>query len=258
MGEPVGATTDKKSGSRLYYDPVTGRRVPSVTTITSVIAKPHLYAWYAKMAATRAVEQRSEVDDVLSDKGKLAAIEFIKDSATERKNSAGARGTKVHDYAEAHLKGKSPDIPEDVRPYVDGYLKFRSDHSPEFHHTEISIVNRKYQYGGAADFVMTTWETFAVPVVGDWKTGNTGPWPEWLLQMAAYTRGEVMLIQDGSKLRAAPMPEVSQEQVFVVRLRPGRYELWENDVPLKDAFGAFLAARRLYEWTKVRSPYKRR
>lgn len=232
--------------------------MPSVTTITGVIAKPHLYDWYAKMAATRAVEQRSEVDEVLSDKGKQAAIDYIKGSASDRKTSAGARGTKVHDYAEADLRGERPDIPEDVRPYVDAYLKFRSEHTPEFHHTEISVINRRYQYGGAADFVMTTWETFACPVVGDWKTGNTGPWPEWLLQMAAYTRGEALLVKDGSTIKAAPMPRVSQDQVFVVRLLPGRYELWENDVPLSDAFGAFVAARRLYEWTKHKRPYKRR
>ncbi|MGH7485823.1 MAG: hypothetical protein ACREMY_09520 [bacterium] len=254
MSEPTGAQTDRETGARTYYDPVTGKRLPSVTTITGVIAKPHLYAWYAKMAAERAFEQRGTWEEM----GKGDAVQFIKDAAFDKKTAAGARGTRVHDYAEADLRGERPDIPEDVRPYVDAYLKFRSDHTPEFHHTEISIVNRTYQYGGAADFVMTTWETFAVPVVGDWKTGNTGPWPEWLLQMSAYTRGECLLIKEGSLLKAAPMPTVSQDQVFAVRLLPGRYELWENDVPLDKAFRAFKAARILYEWGKVKKPFRRR
>lgn len=251
--EPTGAITDD-TGARTYFDPVTGKRVPSVTTITGVIAKPHLYAWYAKMAATRAFEEREE----WSEMGKGEAIDFIRSSGENRRDAAAARGTVVHKYAELALKGAKPKIPEHVKPYIDGYVKFREDHSPNFLHTEISIVNRTFQYGGAADFVMDTWETFGVPVVGDWKTSNTGPWPEWLLQMAAYTRGECLLIKEGSKIKAAPMPEVSQDQVFVVRLLPGRYELWENDVPLKKAFGAFKAARVLYEWSKERRPYKRR
>lgn len=258
MAEPTGATTDKKTGSRTYYDPRTGKRLPSVTTITSVINKPHLYAWYAKMAAIRAVEYADDLPDMIDDKGKLAAIDLIKSAPNDAKKSAGARGTVVHDYAEAHLKGQAPDIPEEVRPYVDAYLKFRSDHSPEFHHTEISVINTTYGYGGAADFVMTTWETFGKPVVGDWKTGNTGPWPEWLIQMAAYTRGEYLLVKEGSLLKTKPMPAVSQEQAFVVRLLPGRYELWENDVPLSDAFLAFRACKILYAWGKKKQPYKRR
>lgn len=259
MSDPVGSSTDKKSGARTYFDPVTGKRVPSVTTITGVIAKPHLYAWYARMAAERAVEMGGgDLDDMLDDKGKLKTVEYIKDAAFDRKTSAGARGTLVHDFAEAELKGLKPVVPEEVRPYINAYKKFREEHTPEFHHTEISIINRTYQYGGAADFVMTTWETFAVPVVGDWKTGNTGPWPEWLLQMAAYTRGECLLEQDGSLLRAKPMPEVSQDQVFVVRLLPDRYELWENDISMAKAFQAFKACRVLYEWTKHKKPYKRR
>lgn len=258
MSEPTGATTDKESGSRTYYDPTTGKRLPSVTTITGMIAKPHLYAWYAKMAATRAIEQRGEVEDILADKGKMAAIDYVKESANDRKKAAGARGTKVHDYAEADLRGEHPDIPEEVRPYVDGYLKFRSEHTPEFLHTEISIINQKYGYGGAADFVMTTWETFAIPVIGDWKTGNTGPYPEWLLQVSAYTRGTALLIKEGSLLKAAPMPKVSQDQAFIVRLLPGRYELYENDVSLSEAFLAFRAAKIIYDYGKIKKPFKRR
>lgn len=229
-----------------------------MTTITGVINKPNLYAWYAKQAATRAVEYAADLPDMIDDKGKLDTIKYLSRSADDKKHSAAARGTLVHNYAEADLRGEHPDIPEEVRPYVNGYLKFRSEHSPEFHHTEISIINRTLQYGGAADFVMTTWETFAQPVVGDWKTGATGPWPEWLLQMSAYTRGECLLIREGSKIKAAPMPEVSQDQVFAVRILPNRYELWENDVPLYKAFAAFKAARMLYEWGKIKQPFKRR
>lgn len=258
MSKPLGSKTDKQTGARTYFDPVTGKRLPSVTTITGVIAKPHLYAWYAKEAAKRAVDNRDALDDLIADKGILGTVDWIKEAAFDKKSAAGARGTAVHDYAEADLRGEHPEIPEEVRPYVDGYLKFRSDHSPEFHHTEISIINRTYQYGGAADFVMTTWETLGLPVVGDWKTGNTGPWPEWLLQMSAYTRGELLLVREGAKLKAAPMPKVSQDQVFAVRLLPGRYELHENDVSLDKAFGAFKAARVLYEWGKVKKPFKRR
>lgn len=258
MSDPVGSETDKKSGARTYFDPVTGKRVPSVTTITGVIAKPHLYAWYAKEAARRAVDIGADLPDMLDDKGKLKTIDFIKEAAFDKKSAAATRGTLVHDFAEMALKGQNPQIPEEVKPYINGYLKFREDHNPTFHHTEISIVNRTYQYGGAADFVMTTWETFGIPVVGDWKTGNTGPWPEWLLQMAAYTRGELVLEKNGSLLVAKPMPEVSQDQTFVVRILPDKYELWENDVSMERAFRAFKACRVLYEWTKEKMPYKRR
>ena len=265
MAEPTGATTDAKTGRRVYLSPVSGRRLPSVTTILGAKAKPNLVPWAAKKAATRAVDEYELLYEMRTGKvlnpatgkkwTKAESIDYFKQTHTEVVEAAGIRGTKLHDIAEMDIGGKDVAylLTPEQRPLYNGYQMFLSDHNPEFISTEITFYNETVGYAGTADFVYTSWSTFGVPVIGDWKTSGTGPWPEWALQLAAYTRGEGTLYKEGALVKSGEMPEVSQERATIVRILPNKYEVWDTDVDLEAAFRIFKSLKNVYEFNKLKT-----
>lgn len=262
MAEPTGATTSE-DGGRTYLDPGVRKSYRSVTTILGMINKPAIAPWKAKMAGIRAVEEFEEFQRKLQEAKTKKAKEdvrlWISRAADDYMNAAGVKGTKVHNIAEAIIKDEDPGpISEEIQPYVDGYLKFYQDHKPEYLFTETTFINRTLEYAGTADFGATLWSTFGVPIIGDWKSGATGPYLEWGYQLAAYAFAEHTLTKEPEtgKLVVGPMPEISHEKAAVVRLLPNRYELhWLGAPPLTlpvlfQGFKAAITLQRLADASK--------
>lgn len=208
-----------------------GERFISVTNvIDTCVNKPALVGWAARTVAEEAVDllARPETALPLLRMARTApddAIKLLKGAPYAAKDAAAELGSAVHGLAEAHSLGQQlRDMSDDEQRMVDNYLAFLDDFHPTFEATEATVANRTHGYAGTLDALLRF--PTDVPEVGgrlcvvDYKTGKTGPYPEWALQLAAYAHAEHLWLPDGAEI---PMPRI--DGACVLRIRPDGYAL---------------------------------
>lgn len=228
MTKPLGS--EQSDRGRLYLDPDTGQKYPSVTNVKDMLNKPFLSPWYAKMAGIRAVEEFEELYRRIRLDGKESARKWVSGAAREHSRRAADRGSDLHDLAEKEIKGESiyhDAVSKQTRQRFRHFRQFLQDTGAEYRATELSIVNRSLGYAGATDGLLYVPELGSVPVISDLKTQDEpkGPYIDWAIQTGAYSRGEVMMYRDPEtgEILTADMPEVSQDQSVIVRITPNGY-----------------------------------
>lgn len=253
MTAPVASTITRRG--RHYVDKQTGACYPSVTTVIDrALSKPSLLHWYARQTATRAVEQLAELSRTVRLDGAETAIRWLTAAPRERKTAAAVAGSDLHDLAERHARGEPlPDsLDPAVRAMLGQYERFLADFSPEITHTEMTVLNRSMGYGGTCDAVMRL-DGHAVPLVVDYKTGRTGPYPEWAIQLAAYAGGECVLTRDRAGVVESPMPAVDHDTALILRIRPETYEVHEANLSgLVEVFAGML---QIHRFTEAQPPF---
>jgi hypothetical protein len=157
--------------------------VPGVTTILSVINKPALVPWAAKLAAetyTALIRQGGD----LTEKRLLEIEKAAMTAPSAKKKQAADVGTVVHAWACARARGESPPLPEDERSRegIHAFLRWIESHKVEFLKTELRVFSRRHWYAGTVDFLATIDGRLTI---GDYKTSG-GIYPEFHLQTAAY------------------------------------------------------------------------
>jgi hypothetical protein len=175
-------------------------------------------------------------------------------------------GTRVHKAIEHWVlhDGVWPTVDDDIKPYLKTFLQFVVDYglTPEsWEMTEGTILNRADGWGGTLDaHLRISWgrtelaDDFCarldaagrdVVVTADAKTREK-PKPQLYedhsMQLAAYRRGEVILLRDGTE---HPLP--ATDGGAILQLRPDGY-LFRPVVTDDDTYGAFLGALRTYRW----------
>lgn len=161
-------------------------RIPSVTTILGVIAKPALVWWSAGAAVEHmrsvVAEERAITDDDLEDARR----------AHQRIANEGANvGTIVHDTLAAWLTGEEAALPADdevmaAAAAVDAWLDARQPEPVAVE--QIVVESSRPLWAGRLDLVCRLPEFPGGLVVVDLKTNKTGAYPEHLLQNAAYAQ----------------------------------------------------------------------
>lgn len=252
-----------------FYTLADGTRLASVTTVLQALNKPALLKWAANTVAEEAVSNlptlvrrsRTDASDTL--------VKWLAGQPFARRDEAAAAGTKAHALAEAHVLNQpaqgsgggapgggvaaaDPDSP--VGQTLAQFERFLAEWSPEFQATEAIVANRTYGYAGTLDAIAR----FPCLVgsgskVVDYKTGKTGPWPEWALQTVAYQRCEELWLPNG---KSVPMPKT--DGVMCLRLRPDGYALHElvGDLdPLFDTFVALLDVAAFLRLSEDESPW---
>lgn len=228
-------------GSRMYEHPVTGERVPSVTTVMKVaIAKPNLVAWAARTAARYAIENWEELDQLPP----LQRVSEIAQAHENVREYASEKGNAVHEVIDKWNKGETVQAPKAVKGQVDQFVSFMMLEQPRFIETEVTLWNRTHAYAGTADWIADFGGTI---ILGDNKTGKR-VYPEVGLQLAALRHAEFIIRPDGTE---EPIPAIDDTRVL--HIRPRSYKMvWVNE---HDAnWSAFLAARTLYDWINYSSP----
>lgn len=227
---------------RRYTHPVTGEQVPSVTTIISGgVPKPALPRWSAKAAAEYAVKQW----DTLSVLSPDERVELIKGAPWRESEAAANLGTAVHDAIDHWCRDEPmPAWSPGVEPFMEQFALFLADRDPTFLHNEVTVWNRTEGYAGTADWIALIGGR---ATLGDNKTGK-GVYPEVALQLAALARAEFILTDTGEEL---PLPPV--DVLGVLHLRPRSWSLVPV-VPTGASWDAFLAAKRVCEWTWDTAP----
>lgn len=220
-------------------------RVTGATTILNGgIPKPNLIYWAGKTVAEYVrdnpleVERLRNLDDDPEGLAMVAALAKVPDQV---RDAAGVRGTAVHDLAEQILHGHAVDVPDDLAPYVDGYLRLIDAWDIQPVLTETSIGNRAGWYAGRLDSIATIGALGGAPVLLDWKTSK-GVYGETGLQCAAYAKAEFW-VTDEDPNTEHPMPEI--QRTMVCHITPDGsflYDLARNPAEIDRHYDMFLAA----------------
>lgn len=250
---------DGHDGSRWYVDPETGDLLASVTTcISACTSKPWLVAWGAKLAAETAVDEHVQIDALLAPRPSDAelsdaqrvevgrerrrgAVDYLKGAAARKREAASERGTFGHDVVEALVLDQPiPDVPDDVKPYLDSFIDFWCDFDPKPFMSEATVADRTAGWAGTLDLGVY-FPTLGHSAVIDVKTGaNLDVWMR--VQLAAYRRAKIVFLPLG---RVAPMPKT--DRAYVLHLMPDGYKLIDV-TEVDDEYELFLAMLRQTRW----------
>jgi len=240
---PLGMTRDEKhvyawNDGRDVFHPI-----PSVTTIIKLIDKSGpLVGWAKRETAASAVRNLDALIAMRSEGGAQAAIEWLKTIPDYQRDRAADRGTSVHQIAEQIIRGTPPtDIPEELASYINSYLGFIREWSPEWIAVEQMVCSLRYDYAGTFDaFAKIGNERWLLDI----KT-SSGVYSETALQLAAYGAAE-FIGRPGDPVKY----RVPRAQRFgVIHVVPEGAELVPYAVD-KGTFTTFLRAREVWAWTQ--------
>jgi hypothetical protein len=224
------------NGHRYKLD---GKPVPGVTTlINGGIPKPALVYWSANIAAQYAIDNPG------------ATYDEIRKAHTVERDTAAVRGTAVHELGELAVHGNPVEVPNDLAPYVDGYIRFLDDWDITAVLTEKVIGSRRDWYAGRFDLIATSPKLHGgQPVMIDLKTSK-GVYGETGLQTAAYSLADFWQDDDGTE---HPMPEIAA--TYVAHITPDGtvlYRLAADRDQMARHLDMFRAAAFTHRTTKER------
>lgn len=240
MTGPANSTTNKTTGHRTYT--WRGDTYQSVTTILSAIPKPALVPWAARTVAEGAIHafQNGSLHQMIA-QDPAAATQFLKGLPYGARDRSGDAGTLIHRWVEARILGAEPPvIPVQLRPQLETFQRFEADYQPTWVASEVTVYNRTEVYAGTCDAIV---EIDGRTLMIDLKTGK-GVYPEYALQLTAYTRGEFIGGPDGEE---HPVPPI--HGAAVLHLRPRSYRLVEV-ATTDEMWRSFLYAREVLRWQR--------
>jgi len=211
----------KKTKQHQIYKLKDGTRVPGVTTITGMEAKPYLIPWANRLG-----------------------LEGIK--TTEYVDHLAEIGTLAHQMVADHLRGKKTNTSEYTKEQIDksensflSYLEWEKGKTIEPILIEEPLVSERYRYGGQIDSLL---KVNGVIGLHDLKTGKA-IYDDWFIQLIAYT---YLLYENGYVENWANLPAII--------LRIGRDETEGFEVGYGHnhelLFKKFLILRDLYQVNK--------
>lgn len=211
--------------------------IPSVTTILSIMNKPALVSWAANTAINAVKEQI--LPGVAYDELQLQNIfESSRIAHAKRKTDAGNYGTFVHDWIQAYIEGKNPELPVNklLENSVINFLAWVEQNKVKFIVSEQIIFSRKYEYAGKLDTICTiNGELYLM----DWKTSNRIYPLEMGAQLAAYKMAREE--EFGEKYKGVGIVRIDKEN--------GSLQIWKFE-DTKIFEHVFLYALMLYKTTQ--------
>lgn len=251
-------TTIKRGDARLYVDPDTAQKQPGVTSILSMLPKPFLQFWSAKLVAEAAVDQMPSVLGILLNGDRQGAIDYLKNAPRRFTSGAADVGSAAHDLfeemAKAYTPGQIAVLPRRVHPDVKvfgaHFVEFLNEFQPEFHRLEETVWDDEKGFAGSFDAMATPTKgpLAGKKLVWDWKTTRSGVHEEVALQLACYRSAAELIDADGNR---TPMDETDGAAVLHVRPEGWKVVPVETDevegVPLIQVVQAL---RLVFDWDR--------
>lgn len=191
------------------YYLIRGKKYHRVTKINSIIDKPELRNWYAKL-------------------GKNEASKILKTRANF--------GSLLHKLIEVTLKNgevSEENYDSNIIKSLDLFKNWIKKHKITVEALEQHLWSDKYSYAGTTDCIINF---DGKRIIADWKTSKE-IYPEYMLQLSAYIMS--FEEQTGIKLDGA----------LILKIRDGEIEeQYKTYDELKELFEVFLAALKIYVW----------
>lgn len=180
----AGPKNAKLNKDGLRYYTWRGVEYPSVTTIRRMAGIPHgLHQWSMGKVIDRVMSDYEELERraVADEKD---ARKWLRRAATEERDAAAERGSRIHWAAQAGLP--SSEVEDDIRLKVLAYEDWLAAHQVRVLASECQVWNLSVGYAGTMDLLA---DTNIGRYVIDIKSGK-GVYTEHALQVEAYARGE--------------------------------------------------------------------
>lgn len=241
----------------------------SVTTLIKqgLGTSPALVNWAVNTSVEYALGNAAALAPLYKSDPK-AAVKVAADSRYATSGKAAARGTDVHIAAEKIALGQATtvddlDLEPHLIPYVERYLEMLDRLRPTFLMSEAPVYSPTRHYAGTTDGIM---EIDGRPLIFDLKTHDKAldaksrpPYPEVALQLAAYSRAELVgLLSEKREVQYAryyvydpdqhhePMPAV--DGAVCIAISPSDCRV----VPIRiddEVYKMFLHVREAARWT---------
>jgi hypothetical protein len=234
------------------------QRIPSVTTILGMIAKPALISWAARIGAEAVRDWLAELEGstVTVDADLIDRLYSIAcNTHTEAKERAAEKGSAVHDaihqYHENFFEADVPQDEEAARAWH-AFLDWLDGSGLEVVATEQMVVGPKARYAGRYDLLMREKRHPSLHWVVDIKTSG-GVYVEHVLQNAAYATavradrgleiaGTLVLHVPSGADKATPVARSRSEYRGDFRLFNAALALYESHRTVDKAIRSILAA----------------
>lgn len=245
-------------GARWYTAP-NGSEYPSVTTILSVIGKPALIAWSAKVEREMVTNVSADLYQDIAGTPKMSKMAYLNSLQTrlgkEKAHSkelakAGDIGSQIHALVEWTLKasmmeqpGPSPHVTDKAQWGFMAWEDWKKSVNLKPVYIEQTVFSERYGYAGTMDLLAYV---NGVLTVLDWKSGKA-IYPEAYLQNAAYRHAlREMGHGDPQQGIIVRLPKVDTDPEFEVKVCP----------PEKYCMDVFFCAKKLWEWAQANDTYK--
>lgn len=233
----------RKHGRGGWSYKIGGEPIQSVTTIIKEgVPAPALQGWYARQVAECVVQRRRVVLSELSDE---EVFDFLKGAPFRVRDAAANRGTEVHRLAEALVRGEKIDPPAELRAHVEHYADFLEAFGIDEAVIERPCFHLGLRYGGTLDMIATS-ARLGQRALWDVKTSGSGIYGEIALQMAGYSRAELLLTEAGEQVPMEPV-----DACYAIWVTPEGYDVFRVDVG-EEEWLTFRAAARVAWWRKQR------
>ncbi|MEU3713605.1 hypothetical protein [Streptomyces catenulae] len=247
--------TISRSGSRFYFDPEKpDLKVPGVTSVLSMLPKPFLAFWNARMVAELAVDSLPFVRQ-MAERDRQGAVDYLKGAARRYTKRRADLGSDAHDLFERMIRGEALGrVHPDLEPYRDHFAEFLEAVNPELVRAEDVAWSDQYAYAGSFDAILNVWldeEGELTPdrsgtrhtVIVDWKTSRS-IYPDVALQMAAYAHADRIIDPQGV---SAAMPEFDGACVLHITDETWTFQPVRID---EEIFRVFLTLLRVLDWDR--------
>lgn len=259
-------------------DGVTYEFISVTTVLNQILNKPGLIPWAYNIGIENTVkvlsataeklikeERESEFALAVSNYDWTVVKNHLKEKELtweSKRDAGGDRGTIVHSYLEARIKGENPPNECELFPdYCQSLDKFLDDYQPEFHASELTVVSMKLEYAGTLDALCTITKhpsnrrhrpMIGKEVVLDLKTGSDGKvYPEvHFPQIDAYAEAYV-------EMNDPEGGTVDYLDGMIVGVGPKNYSPAVNYYP-KGCFKPILEVFRNVEKGKAANPNARK
>lgn len=199
-----------------------GRWVPGVTTlIKGGLPKDALMYWSARTVAEYVADHPEDVD-ALRRMGRAPMVGALKETPWQKRDTAAIRGTDVHGLAERLVHDEEVQIPDHLEGYVQSCVAFLDEWQPKTLLAERPVAHRAHWWAGTFDYIGELPDGRVV--LADWKTADSGIWPETAFQLGAYRHAEFYIDDDGNE---TPMPPITD--TWGIHLRRDGYDV----IPVK-------------------------
>lgn len=213
---------------------------PSSTTVLKVLDKPAILPWALNMAGDNIKEFFSKWDGKPFDVDAL--IKEAKNIYKVKASAAADVGTRVHGAINKIIHGETPEITDDIKPAIDGFLQWVEANKLKIEFGDTRLGSKLFGFGGSMDFLAFDGDD---PIIFDVKTNRKrrdrphGAYPEGALQLSSYR--QAFFETYGLKPKACYILWINKEKPEFKAVKVAN---------LEKCFEGFLAALNIYNLRK--------